>query len=96
MPIDYGYEFDPYECAYCGAPREPRKWDDHVRAWSRGGIFTIPCCRECNLSKHSKGIKAWLRDVRDYWPDKWEDILYHHRWRHNWLSQLVHEIRDEW
>ena len=23
MAIDYNYEFDPYECAYCGNPRVP-------------------------------------------------------------------------
>jgi len=30
MPIDYGYEFAPYECAYCGAPVEPGKWENQV------------------------------------------------------------------
>jgi len=57
MDIHYNYEFDPYECAYCGNPRVPRK---------------------------------------DEWPEKGEEILEHHYGRRNWLSQLVHEVRDEW
>jgi len=96
MAIDYNYEFDPYECAYCGNPRVPGKWDDHVQARSRRGAFMIPCCEECNRSKWAHPRKAWLRTVRDEWPEKWEEILEHHYWRRNWLSQLVHEVRDEW
>lgn len=92
MPIDYGYGFAPDECAYCGGPYE---CDDHVKAWSKGGAFTIPCCWECNSSKGNKALKAWLRWVRDYHPRKWRQIERHHRGRHNWLSQIVHEVRDE-
>jgi len=61
-----------------------------------GGAFMIPCCEECNRSKWAHPRKAWLRTVRDEWPEKWEEILEHHYWRRNWLSQLVHEVRDEW
>lgn len=92
MPIDYDYEFAD-ECAYCGGPWE---CDDHVKAYSKGGAYTIPCCSECNLNKYNKGLKSWFREVRDCWPDKWEEIVNHHHWRRNWLSQVVHQIRDEW
>ena len=43
-----------------------------------------------------KGLKTWLREVRDSWPDKWEEILGNHFGRRNWLSQIIHEVRDEW
>lgn len=92
MPIDYEYEFAFDKCAYCGGPYE---CNDHVKPYSKGGVFTIPCCQECNLNKYQKGLKTWLRQVRDYWPGKWDDIEYHHRGRRNWLSQIVREIRDE-
>ena len=91
MPIDYGFEFSD-ECAYCGGPYE---CDDHVRAFSRGGVYTIPCCNECNLNKYNKGLKTWLREVRDYWPDKWSEIVEKHYWKRNWLSQIVHQIANE-
>lgn len=92
MPIDYWYEFAPDECAYCGGHYEH---DDHVRPFIYGGVYTVPSCSECNLSKGRKGLKTWLRWVRDYWPKKWREIVYHHWGRRNWLSQLVHEVRDE-
>ena len=92
MPIDYEYEFEPDECAYCGDSYE---CNDHVKPYSKGGVFIIPCCRECNQSKYNKGLKTWLRQVRDYRPEKWDEIEYHHRGRRNWLSQIVHELRNE-
>lgn len=91
MPIDYGYEFAD-ECAYCGGPYEE---DDHVRPRRSGGVYTIPSCKECNLSKGTKGIKTWLRWLRNNWEEKWEEIEDHHYGRRNWLSQIVHEVRDE-
>ena len=92
MPIDYQYIFPPGICAYCGGPYEH---DEHVKARIIGGVYTIPSCMDCNLSKGKKGKKTWLRWVRRNRPQKWRRIVYHHRGRRNWLSQLVHEVRDE-
>jgi len=93
MPIDYSYDFSQDECAYCGGRYEH---DDHVRPWASGGVYAIPSCSGCNLNKGSKGLKTWLRWVRDNWPRKWNRIVSHHNGRRNWLSQLVHEVRDEY
>ena len=92
MPIDYSYQY-AYCCAYCGGQYE---CNDHVRAFSKGGAYTIPCCRECNLSKYNKGLKQWLRDVRDYWPQKWDEIIDYHYRKRDWLSQTVHSVYYEW
>lgn len=92
MPIDYYYIFGE-ECSYCGGFYE---CNDHVRAYSKGGVYTLPCCNQCNGSKYNKGLKTWLREVRDYWPEKWDEIVEHHYRRRNWLSQIVHAVQYEW
>jgi hypothetical protein len=48
---------------------------DHVRAYVTGGRTEVPVCKESNLSKSDKGLKEWLRWVRDTWHDKWNAIV---------------------
>lgn len=88
------------DCTYCG---KYLLWNgsrrnihyDHVRPYVSGGRTIVPVCNECNLSKSSKGLKEWLRWVRDNWPSKWNAIVEYNKWRRNVVANVVRDVRDE-
>lgn len=68
---------------------------DHILPYASGGRTIVPVCDECNLSKSRKGLKEWLRWVRDNWPAKWNAIVDYNKWKRNTVADAVRDIRDE-
>lgn len=81
------------ECQYCGSTWNIQ--DEHARAKSKGGVSTIPVCRECNLSKGDKGLMEWLRWVKKNDKYRWHRIADYHYGCRSAISQKIHTIRDE-
>jgi len=63
--------------------------------WRRRLLVMIPVCNECNLSKSDKGLKEWLRWVRDNWSAKWNAIVDYNKWKRNRVADAVRAVRDE-
>ena len=55
----------------------------------------MPVCHHCNLNKGSKGLKSWLRYIRDNHSAHWRLIVDHNKWLQNSVAQIVREVRDE-
>jgi hypothetical protein len=91
---------DCRECAYCG---KYLYWSgdrrnihfEHIRAYVSGGRTVVPVCDDCNLSKGKKGLKEWLRWLRESRPHKWEATIDYNLWKRHKIGQVVREIRDE-
>jgi len=85
-------------CAYCGSHKHIE--NEHVRPQSRGGVITIPSCRQCNRMKSAKTPLEWFRNLKysDRPKDqyRWERIVDYHKWGRNELSELIREIRDNY
>lgn len=91
---------DCRECTYCGkyllwSGNRKNIHFDHILPYASGGRTIVPVCDECNLSKSSKGLKEWLRWVRDNWPAKWNAIVDYNKWKRNAVADAVRDVRDE-
>lgn len=87
-------------CTYCGSHLywsgdRSRLHFDHILPRSSGGRTVVPVCHHCNLSKGSKGLKSWLRYIRDNDSAYWDCIIEHNKWLQNSVAQVVREVRDE-
>ncbi len=80
-------------CIYCGSTIETQ--DEHVRAKSKGGVWTVPACRACNQSKGDKALKEWLRWVKIHDSYRWNRIKAYNYGRRNDIAVKVQEVRDE-
>jgi hypothetical protein len=66
-----------YRCAYCH--KEAKMTKDHFIPVSKGGEFTInniiPCCLQCNVSKHDKYFYEWYHKQNFYSKKREQKIL---------------------
>ncbi|GEM_PF-1974239 len=85
-------------CVYCGSHKLIE--EEHFLPKCRGGATTVPACRKCNRSKSSKTPREWFMYLkygsRPSDRERWERIVWYHRWGRNNLSQLVRDIRDNY
>jgi hypothetical protein len=87
-------------CVYCG---KRLYWNgkrlnacfEHIYPYISHGKKVVPLCKECNLSKGSKGLKQWLRWTRMYQPKKWERIMDNNKWKRSKVANAVRKVRDE-
>jgi 5-methylcytosine-specific restriction endonuclease McrA len=81
------------ECIYCGSTWHIE--EDHVRAKTKGGKYTLVACRACNRSKGNKPLMQWFRWLKknDYY--RWKRIVDYNYGRKNEIAQKVHIVRDE-
>jgi len=70
-------------CTYCGASLGDfgeNKHEAHFfRAENSGGRAWVPTCPSCNLSQGTKGLVAWLTDLREKRPSKYDRIVEHQK-----------------
>ena len=80
-------------CTYCGSSKNIE--EDHVLAKSKGGVTTIPACKNCNRSKGDKPLMEWLRWVKENDSYRWNQIIKHNFNKKNDIAQKIQKIRDE-
>jgi len=72
-------EYFNNKCAYCGEDKPLEQ--EHLIALSKGGEYThnniIPCCRNCNNSKHDKDFFKWYPTQKQYNKERESKILTH-------------------
>lgn len=57
-PIDWTpFTFATTECVYCGVEGTQA---EHVVPRSTGGLWTVPSCGPCNMSKGARTPEAWI------------------------------------
>jgi len=88
------------KCTYCGSSlywtgNRSRLHFDHILPYRSGGRTVVPVCHNCNLNKSSKGLKSWLRYIRENDPAYWDLIVEHNKWLQNSVAKVVREVRDE-
>lgn len=84
---------DKDECIYCGSRDNIQM--DHVKPKSKGGVTVVPACQECNLSKSDKTLLAWLREMKETLPKKWDKICRHNKRKRHDIAVVVRQVRDE-
>jgi 5-methylcytosine-specific restriction endonuclease McrA len=81
---------DCRECAYCGRHIDGRnRHMDHVLPQSSGGKTKVPTCRECNLSKGTKGLVTWLKWLHENDRERFYTIRDNNTWKSHKFAHLV-------
>ena len=80
------------ECIYCGSTWHIE--EEHVRARTKRGKWTVGACRACNRSKGDKGLMQWLRWLKKNDRYRWRRIVDYNYGRKNEIAQKVHKVRD--
>ena len=80
------------ECTYCGSNRLIEQ--DHVQAKVRGGVSTVPACRNCNRTKNKKTLRNFLIYIFENDKYRWKRIVEHNKGKRSQIAKQVRTIRD--
>jgi hypothetical protein len=69
---------------------------DQILSYACDDRTVVPSCDECILSKSGKGLKEWLRWVRDLCPGKWLEIVDYNKRKRNRIATAVRGVREEY
>ncbi|MHA1472345.1 MAG: HNH endonuclease [Promethearchaeota archaeon] len=91
---------DCRKCAYCGrylyrTGDRTKHHFDHILARSSGGKTVVPTCETCNLNQGPKGLKKWLRYLKNNYTTHWNLIVEHNKRKRNRIAKAVRTVRDE-